>query len=203
MSLELATSSFLEGYRIVSAAGPDRSPRPIVTKLLELEELSTPFAFEGAAMAWTVLDHREGHRSLASLVESAGEAWTPFVDLGHGCGLARIGSTPSGGDLVLDGYGFQLGLAAGISGMGRESPTPRSERGRGRALWFITGGEAGACAAAFGRASHPSELWRGLGTACAFAGDPLDNASRLPELAGVYGGDLRAGIQDAADLWSS
>ena len=155
-------------------------------------------------MAWRLRDARDvGPSRVEALLRTAGPEWHPFVRLGVGCALARLGLAAPEDPTVQDGYGFQLGLDSGVSGSRTRSLKPHFERGRGRALWFVTGGDARACARAIEGPGHRGELWRGIGTACTFAGDPLGEAGLLPPLAGVYATDLRRGSEVAMRLWAS
>ena len=204
MSLTLATSAFLEGYRLARLHEDPLDPPALLDALLELGRLRTPFAVEGAAMAWRLRDEQDdGPRRSDALMTAAACEWHPFLDLGVGCALARIGQEPPTEPTILDGYGFQLGLLVGVSGFRTPAADPHSERGRGRALWFTTGGEARACAGAIANATHPDGLWRGVGTACAFAGDPRNQAAHLPGLALEFADDVRAGAESALTLWRS
>ena len=179
-------------------------PAALLDALLELGRLRTPFAFEGAAMAWRLRDEQDdGPPRSDALAEAAACEWHPFLDLGVGCALARLGREPPTGPTILDGYGFQLGLRVGVSGLRTTTADPYSERGRGRALWFTTDGEASACAGAIANAKYASGLWRGVGTACAFAGDPRNQAAHLPGLALEFADDVRAGAESALTLWRS
>ena len=70
-------------------------------------------------------------------------------------------------------------------------------------MWFATGGDARACARAITNATYAGGLWRGVGTACAFAGDPRNQAAHLPGLALEFADDVRAGAEGALTLWRS
>lgn len=214
MSLQLASSAFVEGYRLGRVRKPDGGVENLVAALGSLEILRLPFAIEGAAMAWELAGQGSGAATSSILLDATRTAWHPFVHLGVGCALARRGVPPPEDPTVLDGYGFQLTLAGGVSGLANRRLPPRSERGRGRALWFVNGGSARACARTIGRsygeaadldrrANRVGELWRGVGTACAFAGDPRGEATRLAGLAGPSRLEVRRGVDDALRLWRS
>ncbi len=203
MSLVLASAAFLDGYRLGLTHEANDLDR-LQTALHELGSHRTPFAFEGAAMAWRIRDDRDQTvRHLSTFFEATDTKWHPFLALGVGCALAKLGHPPPPDPVTLDGYGFQLGLLAGISGARIASAGPRIERGRGRALWFITGGEPAACAVTINNGSQVEERWRGVATACVFAGDPKDAATELWSLAVGFQDLLRQGAQDALALWQS
>jgi hypothetical protein len=138
------------------------------------------------------------------LLRSADERWPPFILLGVGCALARLGTALPGLPLERDGYGFQLGLQHGPPRAAERQGDVHVARGRGRALWFVTGGDAHACARAIAACPADSAaLWRGVGTACTFAGDPRGHAPLLPELCGEHVAELRAGAATALALWAA
>jgi hypothetical protein len=204
VSLELAKESFLEGYRLAKLHERPTDAGGLAHTLANLGVRRAPFAFEGAAMAWRLRDAKERHPSFGEALLQAGcPRWRTFIHLGAGCALARLGLPPPSDPVALDGFGFQRGLTAGVSGLGVTSPEDRSARGRGRALWFVTGGAAEACQGALEAVVNPGELWRGVGTACTFAGDPRGHAILLSSLAGLHAEELRQGANEALALWRS
>lgn len=199
MSLEVASSAFLHGYRLaLEEKGEVETLRP---SLLDLESLSRPFAFEGGAMGCRLLDQRDGGGRAERLASTVDAKWQPLLRLGVGCALARLGVDPPDDAPTLDGYGFQIGLMTGTGARGAATGSPHAECGRGRALWFVTGGRADACAQAIRGAPSADALWRGVGTACAFAGDPLSWAGRLLEIAHGFEHEVVRGVCDAVELW--
>lgn len=203
MSLALAQAAFLEGYRLALADESPETAHALLGQLYELGQLRTPFACEGAAMAWRLRDERQPRRRVESLFESASPIWHPFLGLGVGCALAKLGQRLPDEPAELDGYGFYTSLFGGVSGVPAELTVPRVERGRGRAFWFRTGGDAAACARLTLSGPYREERWRGVATACAFAGDPRGQAGRLPALAGAFACHLGAGAEEALRLWRS
>lgn len=203
MTLDIATAAFLEGYRLGRRHEQSVEPAALLEALGGLDLAERPFAFEGAAMAWEIRDRQDGGVRMGALFAGSAAEWRTFLLLGVGCAHARLGRAAPTDPIALDGYGFQRGLREGISGIGSAGTSPLAERGRGRALWFVTGGDGPACAAAIQRAetAPAGELWRGVGTACAFAGDPRGHAERLPALAGDSTEELRAGVGQAIELW--
>jgi hypothetical protein len=199
VSLALASSAFLDGYRL--ALSEEGEIAPLVSALLRLEPLSRPFAFEGVALGCRLLDERDDGERTTSFISSAEPKWGPLIRLGIGCALARLRIDPPDDDMILDGYGFQLGLAVGVA---RTTESAfHAEIGRGRALWFVTGGRGHACARVIQGARSAGALWRGVGTACAFAGDPLSWAGRLRDAAGGFEDDVTRGVRDGVELWCS
>ena len=155
-------------------------------------------------MALRVRDERQPDSDrIAAMLDFVSPEWHPFLMLGVGCALARLGQPAPEHPVALDGYGFQLGLTAGASTTSLASGKPRMERGLGRAMWFNTGGDAVACVALLRRGHDPEERWRGVGTACAFAGDPKRHASELARLGTGFESDLRLGAAEALRLWRS
>jgi hypothetical protein len=158
------------------------------------------FAYEGATMAFTVLDAMgRGHRT-RDLLLGPGQPHIFLAYIGMGFAMARLprplwkkvlpdldGSEfhPTMSWLVVDGYGFDRAYFDTKRWVDRQqtpSPYPWDgspdyflravDQGIGRALWFICGANAPDVAAAVGRfASHRhADLWSGVGLAAAFAG---------------------------------
>lgn len=204
MSLATASAAFLEGYRLARVHQEAQCAAGLLPALLDLGHQCTPFAFEGAGMALRVQDERQPEADrVAEMFDFVSPEWHPFLMLGVGCALARIGRPAPDHPVALDGYGFQLGLTGGASTSRLATTGPRMERGLGRAMWFTTGGDAPACAALLRRGLHPEERWRGVGTACAFAGDPKGHAPELARLGRGFESDLRIGAGEALRLWRS
>ncbi len=65
MSLEVASAAFLEGYRLALADASPAKAHALIGQLHDLGHLRTPFAYEGAAMAWRLSDERRTYRSRA------------------------------------------------------------------------------------------------------------------------------------------
>ncbi|HSH75321.1 MAG TPA: DUF1702 family protein, partial [Longimicrobiales bacterium] len=202
MTLREASSAFLKGYEMARRDGDSADPAALLDGLAGLRSSIRPFAFEGAAMALAMMDAEGAGERCGALIERSDPVWHTFLKLGIGCAWARLGREAPTDPLVLDGYGFQLGLRDGVWGIEGRSMDPPAERGRGRALWFVTGGDGSACAAAISRAAgHRGELWRGVGTACAFAGDPRGHAARLSGLANGLARHVRRGVEQGLQLW--
>jgi hypothetical protein len=105
--------------------------------------------------------------------------------------------------VVLDGYGFQMGLTSGGLARVPRSAGPAFLRGMGRAAWFATGGDAQTCASLLRRAGKTNEQWRGAGIACAFAGDPRGGARDLFRLGVGFETVLLSAAEEASALWDS
>lgn len=202
MSLRLARDAFLEGYRIASAGQAAHDAAALYEALGALAPIRAPFAFEGAAMAWTVREKREGSVRLECLTAAADARWQPFLALGMGCGFAKLGCGVPEEPFAQDGYGFLQGLVRRVWGLREQDTTAHIERGRGRALWFRTEGDADACAGHIGSGSFVGERWRGVATACVFAGDPNWHAARLSAAGGLEAA-LAAGADEALRLWQT
>ncbi len=182
---------FLEGY---DAALKHSVAADIASEIDGVSPEFRGFAFEGAAMALTLLDHLlpGPKRRLRAWQEGPGNAHVYMTYIGAGWAVARLpwlrwrpGTTIAALDpvlrwLVLDGYGFHEGyfhwqrcierqaIPHGISGYFRRA----FDQGLGRSLWFVEG--ANPCRvstriAAFAR-SRQADLWAGIGIACAYAG---------------------------------
>jgi hypothetical protein len=166
--------------------------------LVDREQLG--FAYEGATMAFTILDATgRGHRT-RDLLRGPGRPHIFLAYIGMGFAMARLPRPawkkvlpdltgdpyyPVMSWLAVDGYGFDrayfdTGRWVDAQRVPKPYPWegapgyfPRAvDQGIGRALWFICGGSAPAAAAAAGRfASHrQADLWSGIGLAATFAG---------------------------------
>ncbi len=203
MTLELASAAFREGYRLALADDAAAQAPALIGRLHALGHLRTPFAYEGAAMAWRLRDERRPAGRVDALFSASSPVWHPFLGLGVGCALARLRRNLPDEPAMLDGYGFYVCLFGGVSRATAEPTLPRVERGRGRALWFRSGGDATACAVMIARGPYVEERWRGVATACAFAGDPKGQARLLPVVAAAFSSHLLDGAEEALRLWRS
>ena len=154
------------------------------------------FAYEGATMAFTILDATgRGHRT-RDLLRGPGRPHIFLAYIGMGFAMARLPRPvwkkvlpDLSGDpyypvmswLAVDGYGFDRAyfdtrrwvdaqrVPKAYPWAGSPGYFPRAvDQGIGRALWFICGGSAPEVAAAAGRfASHrQADLWSGIGGRC-------------------------------------
>jgi len=189
--LEGVASCFVRGYH----AALEVDPPELVARLLGEEPALRGFAFEGAAMAMTILDvatgqfigHRRGR--LRSFLAGVGDAHAYIVHVGAGWALARLPLRVSAllrrldpvlGWLALDGYGFHEGFFhTGLSVGRRRVPAKVTgyarrafDQGLGRSLWFVEGAHASRIAATIGTfpEARRADLWSGVGLACAYAG---------------------------------
>jgi len=191
LHLEQIGCTFLEGYNsALFCADIDGLGR----SLNSIDPDLRGFAFEGAAMSLSLLDHlAPWHgRRLQRLLEGPGSVHVYMLHIGAGWALARLPWTrvqvercltrldPLLKWLTLDGYGFHEGYfhwnryVGGDSLRGKLSPYGRRvfDQGLGRALWFVGGADIDYIAGALAGfpASRRRDLWRGLGLACAYAG---------------------------------
>jgi hypothetical protein len=206
--LETIGQAFLRGYH---TALPDRGGAALARSLGSVDADLQGFAFEGAAMALTLLDHllpmNRGrfHRFL----HGEGAPHSYMLHVGAGWAMARLPwlcwrvnsfiSTldPLARWLALDGYGFHQGyfqwprsvrrqeVPRGVAGYARRA----FDQGLGRSLWFVEGADAARIAATIG--SFPQgrqpDLWSGVGLACAYAGGREEaHVESLREAAGPY-----------------
>lgn len=181
----------------------DRDAGALFEGLLSLGRERAPFAVEGAAMALEARDAETGAEGIPALLIVVDDVWIPFVELGVGCSLARRSEPPPERAGSLDGYGFHVGLFAGGFAAAPRDVGERFFRGLGRATWFSTGGDAHRSVTVVSRLGAHAELWRGLATACVFAGDPKGHAAALREVGSEWEASLRAGASEAMRIWCS
>jgi enediyne biosynthesis protein E2 len=158
------------------------------------------FCYEGATMAFTILDATgRGHRT-RDLLRGPGRPHIFLAYIGMGFAMARLPRPlwkkavpelhgdpyyPTMSWLAVDGYGFDRAYFDTRRWVGEQRvPKPYSwdgypgyfpravDQGIGRALWFICGGQAPDVAAAAGRfaSRRHADLWSGIGLAATFAG---------------------------------
>jgi enediyne biosynthesis protein E2 len=158
------------------------------------------FAYEGATMAFTILDAMgRGHRT-RDLLLGAGKPHVLLAYIGMGFAMARLPKPlwrkvipdltgdmfyPTMSWLAVDGYGFDRAyfdtrhwvddqrVPSAYPWEGSPDYFLRAvDQGIGRALWFIGGGRPSNVAAAVGRfaSQRQPDLWSGVGLAATFAG---------------------------------
>jgi hypothetical protein len=208
--LERVGVAFTDGYR---AALDDAWHNVLVPKLEEVPADFRGFAYEGAAMALTLLDRlTPWNRSrVANFLRGPGDPHAYMVHVGAGWVLARmpgnVGKFMGRFDpllrwLIVDGYGFHEAffhfpryLAGGsVPGRLRGYALRVFDQGFGRCLWFVEGTEVRRIAQTI--TGFPSErrgdLWSGIGLASVYAGEASEAELRslcdaahpfLPQLA--------------------
>jgi hypothetical protein len=197
LHLEKIGCMFLSGY---NAAIESPSAQELERSLLSTDVEFRGFAFEGAAMALSVLDNlipwRRGMR-FDRFLRGVGEPHSYMVLVGAGWSYARIpflryrlGTILGRLDplfrwLAVDGFGFHEGyffwpkageqgrISRAISGYARRA----FDQGLGRSAWFACCAD-GARVTAWMKRVAPSrrgDLWSGIGLACAYAGGGTEN----------------------------
>jgi hypothetical protein len=215
--LERIGLAFLSGYH---AALEFDDERALAARLAAEERELSGFAFEGAAMALTLLDAFTpwARGRWARLARGAGAAHLYMVHVGAGWALARLprgfawarpAADPLLRWLVWDGFGFHEGyfhrarrVASQERPRGTRGYSLRAfDQGLGRSLWFGEGADPDRIArtiAAFDR-DRRGDLWSGVGLAAAYAGGVNRAAlDSLPALAGAQRAHLAQGAAFAA-----
>jgi hypothetical protein len=215
--LEGIAATFVRGYHTALAVDP-----PALAERLDRESIpARGWAYEGAAMALTLLDVLTGWRQgrLRRLLEGAGADHVYIVHVGAGWALGRLPLSPGSllarldpvsRWLALDGYGFHEGFFHGRTAIA-EQRVPRKvsgyarrafDQGLGRSLWFVEGANVLRIAAAI--AAFPPErrpdLWSGVGLACGYAGGiRREEIEALRRAAGPWAPELAQGAAFAAE----
>jgi hypothetical protein len=221
--LEKIGRTFLTGYAEAARSG---SASAVDRDLARVETAFQGFAYEGAAMALTVLDAlspRGGHR-VADLLAGGGDRHAYMIHVGVGWALARLPvalwrrvlpADPLLGWLALDGFGFHQAYfhtARHVTGRQRirmrwpgDTPRPYAshalDQGIGRALWFVEGADPVRVAAAVRRfsPSRHADLFSGVGLAATYAGGTgADGLRVLRDAAGEHRPQLAQGAAFAA-----
>ncbi|WP_433259928.1 DUF1702 family protein [Actinosynnema sp. CS-041913] len=223
--LETVGRMFLAGYAHAAEA---RRPADAETALEQIPVRFRGFAYEGAAMAFTVRDRLPlgGGDHLAGLLAGRGDAHIYMAYIGIGWAMARLPRFrwPSADRLdpllrwlVLDGYGFhqayfKTARYVHAQHVERDFPWPAGDRsgyalraidqGIGRGMWFVGGTDARRVAAMIGGfAEHRrADLFAGAGLAATYAGGADEEELRaFRELAGEHGPQVAQGSAFAAE----
>jgi len=219
--LERVGKEFLGGYHIALEAF---SPAALADQLnARTDPDYRGFAFEGAAMAFTLLDQLHFTRNaLCEFLARPGEPHVYMLHVGAGWAVARLpwlqwrltsflnSFDPLLRWLVVDGYGFHEGYFHWPASIRRHQLPHRLtgyavrafDHGLGRSLWFVEGMDLTRIASsirAFPSHRH-DDLWAGVGLACAYAGclDP-HAPEHLAELAGEHAPAAAQGAAFAAE----
>jgi hypothetical protein len=215
--LEGIGRAFLQGYN----AGLAHTRAELLgERLSEVSAGLRGFAFEGAAMALTLLDcltpwnGRRFDRFLRG--PAADHAYMTHV--GAGWALARLHRRidlalarfdPLLGWLAVDGYGFHQGYFHWRRFITRREPPSELsgyarrafDQGLGRSLWFVACADARRIAditRRFDQTRRP-DLWSGIGLACAYAGGAADPmVAELASAGSAYRAQLAQGAAFAA-----
>lgn len=210
--LETIVETFLGGFQ--SALGG----KPLAAA--EIDRELQGFWLEGAAMGVVLLDRLLPWRAprWPALLSEAGPAQIYMLHVGAGWAMARlpgeVAKTLARHDpvlrwLLLDGYGFHEGFFHPERSMGGQ-PHPRRvwgyarrafDQGLGRSMWFASGAEVRAIAAAIGNFApeRRGDLWSGVGLAATYAGWAEDaDLALLRALAGPFLPQLAQGASFAA-----
>lgn len=215
--LEKIGRTFVHGYN--SALHTDDTVE-LAERLAGTEVEFRGFAFEGAAMALTLLDHITFWRRdrLQTFLSGIGKDHSYMAHVGAGWALARLGRRvepflsqldPLLGWLAIDGYGFHEGyfhwrryfesqaIPRKLSGYALQV----FDQGLGRSLWFVSCADVvriPAIISAFEK-SRRADLWSGIGLACAYAGGAEQAAiEALKQRADTYIPQLAQGAAFAA-----
>ena len=214
--LDAIVSAFRAGY--VEACRNDGIPQ-IRDSLSRIALHHRGFAYEGAAMALTLVDGILPWRDGFDRLLRGAEHHRYLVHVGAGWGFARWGSVegrrfrrldPLLRWLAVDAVGFHDGLlrAAPSAAASRRRARLSSygarafDQGLGRSLWFTTEAHPDSIAAAID-AEEPGrrpDLWSGVGLACAYAGGVCEHEiATLTASAGDSRLDLAQGVAFAAE----
>ena len=210
-----ARAYFLRGFSEALKVPPDALPQ-----LLQVMPFQgRGFAIEGMAMALTLMDELSPvpHSRLCVLFDGRSDEEQTLVAIGVGWASARLGKpldwspTALGShymSAVVDGYGFHQGFFHSERFTGRGFPMNTGElstfydMGLGRALWFVHIGRVKPIVHTIGRflPDRRKQLWRGVGTACAFTGNTKYAAAQMGKAAAEFVSDFRTGLETGKQL---
>ena len=217
--LENVGLSFLHGYHAALEQDPSEH---LEQRLEEIDVDQHGFAYEGAAMALTLLDLLSPWRRpwrLDGFLAGRGDAHVYMAHVGAGWAIARLPVSlrsvmkrldPLLRWLAMDGYGFHEGyfhwprsvdgqkIPRRLSGYARQA----FDQGLGRSLWFVEGADVERIAATIGSfpAERRSDLWCGIGLSSTYAGGlDKERLTALLEAGREYARELAQGSAFAAE----
>lgn len=218
--LERVGQTFIEGYL---ATLDEPAPEKIARRLVGIAPEFRGFAYEGAAMALALLDMLLPFftKRLPAFLDGPGSPHVYMVHVGAGWAAARVPWVrrriesyagrfdPLLGWLVIDGFGFHEGYFHPARAIrGHQQPRGLShygcrafDHGLGRSLWFVEGASPERIVATISGFEEPrhSDLWSGVGLACAYAGGaPEVDVETLKHRAGFHHPALAQGGAFAA-----
>lgn len=190
----------------------------LVQRLSLYQEDLTGFAYEGAAMAYTITDAITGKKRLPELLTGPAAPHLFLSYIGVGFALARLPHRlwsrasldieappyhPTLSWLVVDGYGFDLAYFNADRYVRRqEQPKQHTwlgdstyfphavDQGIGRAIWFIDGADVQRVVETVGTfpKNRRPDLWSGVGLASTFAGPLTQSAASTLRSAAINDG---------------
>ncbi|HEC84487.1 MAG: hypothetical protein DRR08_14705 [Candidatus Parabeggiatoa sp. nov. 2] len=215
--LENIGETFVYGYH---AALLDDNPESLSQQLDTLPNERRGFAYEGAAMAMTLLDFLSpfNRNRFKRFAQGTGAHHIYMVHVGAGWAWARLHRNvnkaltaldPLFRWLAVDGYGFHEGyfhwqktitqaiVPRHLSGYARHV----FDQGIGRSLWFIKGADIEAIVNTINNfpAERQADLWSGLGLGATYAGGADETAlTHLVKLSNDFRPQLAQGSAFAA-----
>jgi hypothetical protein len=211
-----ATAQLRAAVRTFSA-GAARASSPGEAPDVSVDRDAVGFWTEGLAMGLYLSDDPEAGDRLRRLF-AAPRALSMLASVGTGMAAAMRGEEPLpdhsddpwAPTLPLDGFGFGLGLRRSGRFVTRRATPPLDaralepfDRGLGRSLWFLTGGDPLGIVPAIARFPEPrrAALWRGVGVASTYAGTPdVGGYLALATRAGEHASAVREGSRTGAAL---
>ena len=195
-------------------------PLEALPKLLQVTPFQgRGFAMEGMAMALTLMDELSPapHSRLCFLLDGRSAEEQTLGAIGVGWASARLGKTidwlPDGLQpryrfAVADGYGFHHGFFHSNRFTDKGFPVRSGQLGYyydiglGRALWFVHTGNVKPIEHTIDRflPNRRKQLWRGVGTACAFTGNTECAAAQMGKAAAKFESDFWAGLETGTQL---
>jgi hypothetical protein len=215
--LERIGKTAIEAFNLaLDETAPDR----LGARLKQFDREFWGYAFEGAAIALTLLDGLTPWRKdrVRRFLEGPGAAFAEIVHTGIGFTLARLHRQveralpkldPVMGSLAIDGYGLHEGYyhwpryarGGGVQGRFSAATLRVFDQGLGRSLWFTKCADAESITAAIAEfsAERCGSLWAGVGLACAYTGvAERADIEALRQAAGAYRPQLAEGATFAA-----
>ncbi len=189
--LELIGRTFITGY---NSAIENKALDETLAAVEEVDGELRGFAFEGAAMACSLLDVLSLRSPwFTRLIQERGQQYIHLCWVGTGWACARLKLLhgrfrrkffylePLLSTLAYDGWGFHEGYFFSSRYLSGCRPAPALlkgytrhvfDQGFGRSLWFVGGASPAAIKSMVSRYSveRQADMWSGVGLACAYAG---------------------------------
>ena len=209
-----ARTAFIHGFQAALKASHENLPN--LLKSFPFQKLG--FALEGAAMATTMMDELSNSKDgfLTALLYERSETEIVFCAIGVGWATARLRKSPQWlpqcmdihyKPAVADGFGFHQGFFNSQRFTGNRIHGKIGELndhyyiGLGRALWFAHLGCRENIALDISKMppNQRIQLWRGVGTACAFTGN-REYAAAIMSAAEGFANKLWEGLENGTQL---
>jgi enediyne biosynthesis protein E3 len=199
--------------------GLENDPKQVCKEIeLSVDEKLQGFSFEGASMAFVILDFLNPWKNFFNKFLKEGNKHEYMLYVGAGWAVARLplkrfvisklNKENILHSLVFDGIGFHQGYFYWKDSIFKKQMPKYLKKedhnsyfqGLGRSMWFVFGGNSKKILEAINifDENFKGDLWSGIGLASTYAGGRQDSIKDLKKLSGKYFPDLCQGSSFAA-----